>query len=143
MGAGRTATPCCFPSRTVRCSRSSICSARTAVTPERGKPRPENTVVPAKAGTHNPKKKLWREAVTPSACNHAILWLWVPAFAGMTSNLWPDFALNDEEKVTKYAQAILDRTELSLWMTTSYMPRTRDMSASRRRLLRAWCRKVS
>jgi hypothetical protein len=53
------------------------------------------------------------------------------------------FPLNDEEKVTKYAQAILDRTELSLWMTTSYMPRTRDMSASRRRLLRAWCRKVS
>ena len=53
------------------------------------------------------------------------------------------FALNDEQKVAEYAQAILDRTELSLWMTTSYMPRTRDMSASRRRLLRAWCRKVS
>ena len=53
------------------------------------------------------------------------------------------FALNDEGKVAKHAQAILDRTELSLWMTTDYMPRTRDMSASRRRLLRAWCRKVS
>jgi hypothetical protein len=53
------------------------------------------------------------------------------------------FPLNDEQQVTKYAQAILDRTELSLWMTTDYMPRTRDMSASRRRLLRAWCRKVS
>ena len=44
---------------------------------------------------------------------------------------------------TSDAQSILDRTELSLWMTTDYMPRTRDMSASRRRLLRAWCRKVS
>jgi hypothetical protein len=53
------------------------------------------------------------------------------------------FALNDEGKVTRHARAILERTELSLWMTTDYMPRTRDMSASRRRLLRAWCRKVS
>ncbi|HEV3049496.1 MAG TPA: hypothetical protein VGX50_04270 [Longimicrobium sp.] len=53
------------------------------------------------------------------------------------------FPLNCEEKVTKNAQAILARTEMSLWMTTKYMPRTRDMSASRRKLLRAWCRKVA
>jgi hypothetical protein len=52
------------------------------------------------------------------------------------------FPLNREDKVTKCAKAILARTEMSLWMTTSYMPRTRDMSASRRKLLRAWCRKV-
>lgn len=50
--------------------------------------------------------------------------------------------LNSESAVTRAAQAILDRTELPLWMTTSYMPRTRDMSSSRRKLLRAWCRKV-
>ena len=30
---GRRRIPCCFPSPTVRCSRSSTCSARTAVTP--------------------------------------------------------------------------------------------------------------
>jgi hypothetical protein len=53
------------------------------------------------------------------------------------------FPLNSEEKVTKYAGAILKRTEMLLWMTTKYMPRTRDMSASRRKLLRAWCKKVA
>jgi hypothetical protein len=52
------------------------------------------------------------------------------------------FPLNSETAVAKYAQAILDRTDQSLWMTTSYMPRTRDMSASRKQLLQAWCRKV-
>ncbi len=53
------------------------------------------------------------------------------------------FAMNSEEAVKPYAKAILQRTEESLWMSTGYMPRTRDMSASRRMLLRAWCRKVS
>ena len=52
------------------------------------------------------------------------------------------FALNSEPKVTKFARAILERTEMSVWMTSKYMPRTRDMSRSRRTLLRAWCRKV-
>jgi hypothetical protein len=53
------------------------------------------------------------------------------------------FPLNSEQAVTTYAIAILQRTEKSLWMLTGYMPRTRDLSASRRALLRAWCRKVS
>ena len=52
------------------------------------------------------------------------------------------FPLNSEAAVAKVAGAILARTELSLWMTSDYMPRTRDMSHSRRTLLRAWCRKV-
>jgi hypothetical protein len=52
------------------------------------------------------------------------------------------FPLNSEAAVAKMAKGILARTELALWMTTAYMPRTRDMSASRRKLLRAWCRKV-
>jgi hypothetical protein len=50
--------------------------------------------------------------------------------------------LNSESAVAKYASAILARTEKSMWMTSAYMPRTRDMSRSRRALLRAWCRKV-
>jgi hypothetical protein len=50
--------------------------------------------------------------------------------------------LNSEPAVAKYASAILARTEQSMWMTSGYMPRTRDMSLSRRTLLRAWCRKV-
>ena len=54
------------------------------------------------------------------------------------------FALNDEASVRQNAAAILDRTDLlanpSLWMTTRYMPRTRDLSFTRRQLLRAFCR---
>jgi hypothetical protein len=53
------------------------------------------------------------------------------------------FPLNSESVVKSMAKGILQRTEKSLWMTTSYMPRTRDMSASRRTLLRAWCRSVA
>ena len=52
------------------------------------------------------------------------------------------FPLNDEEKVAAKAKAILDRTAMKHWMTTRYMPRTRDMSQSRKTLLQAWCRKV-
>lgn len=52
------------------------------------------------------------------------------------------FELNSETAVTENACAILQATEQSMWMSTHYMPRTRDLSASRRQLLRAWCRKV-
>ena len=50
--------------------------------------------------------------------------------------------LNSESAVKAAAKAILERTEKALWMKTTYMPRTRDLSESRRKLLRAWCRKV-
>jgi hypothetical protein len=50
--------------------------------------------------------------------------------------------LNSESAVAGSASAIIARTDPSIWMTTSYMPRTRDMSASRRTLLQAWCRKA-
>jgi hypothetical protein len=50
--------------------------------------------------------------------------------------------LNSEQDVAQNAQAILNTTERSLWMSIHYMPRTRDMSASRTRLLRAWCLKA-
>jgi hypothetical protein len=55
----------------------------------------------------------------------------------------PYVQLNSEKDVTKNAQAILQTTERAIWMLARYMPRTRDMSASRTKLLRAWCRKVS
>lgn len=51
--------------------------------------------------------------------------------------------LNDEAKMTAAAGRILARTDPAIWMSTGYMPRTRDMSATRRTLLQAWCRKVS
>jgi hypothetical protein len=51
-------------------------------------------------------------------------------------------ALNSEQAVAASAQGILALTDVSKWMSTSYMPRTRDMSASRKQLLQAWCRKV-
>lgn len=52
------------------------------------------------------------------------------------------FMMNSESEVQANAQAIIERTDPALWMTTKYMPRTRDMSSSRRTLLQAWCRKV-
>ncbi len=52
------------------------------------------------------------------------------------------FPLNNEKDVTDNAEAILWVTDPAQWMSIHYMPRTRDMSASRRDLLRAWCRKV-
>jgi hypothetical protein len=52
--------------------------------------------------------------------------------------------LNDEAKVAQSAQAILAATSAAPanWMSKHYMPRTRDLSRSRRVLLEAWCRKV-
>jgi hypothetical protein len=52
------------------------------------------------------------------------------------------FPLNSEKAVGDHAGAIIARTDPSLWMSIHYMPRTRDMSSSRRTLLQAWCRKV-
>ncbi|MGB9180557.1 MAG: hypothetical protein WCB68_15090 [Pyrinomonadaceae bacterium] len=54
----------------------------------------------------------------------------------------PFVQLNSEQDVAKNAKAILQVTDPSLWMSNDYMPRTRDMSASRTRLLQAWCQKV-
>jgi hypothetical protein len=52
------------------------------------------------------------------------------------------FPLNSEEDVARNAKAILQATDPKQWMSIHFMPRTRDMSASRRTLLQAWCRKV-
>jgi hypothetical protein len=52
------------------------------------------------------------------------------------------FPLNDEKAVNCHAQGVLARTDPAIWGSIGYMPRTRDMSASRRTLLQAWCRKV-
>jgi hypothetical protein len=52
------------------------------------------------------------------------------------------FQLNSEVEVTDNAQAILGVTNPQGWMSIGYMPPTRDMSESRRKLLQAWCRKV-
>jgi hypothetical protein len=54
----------------------------------------------------------------------------------------PYVRLNSEEDVARNAKGILHTTERSLWMSIQYMPRTRDMSASRTKLLRAWCLRV-
>lgn len=40
------------------------------------------------------------------------------------------------------AGALLQRTQFSQWMQPTYMPRTRDLSGSRRTLIQAWCRKI-
>lgn len=54
----------------------------------------------------------------------------------------PFVRLDSEADVARNAKAILQTTDPSVWMSADYMPRTRDMSASRVRLLQAWCRKV-
>ena len=50
--------------------------------------------------------------------------------------------LNDESSVSSNASSILQAIDPSPanWMSGNYMPRTRDMSSSRRLLLAAWCR---
>ncbi|HEY2091348.1 MAG TPA: hypothetical protein VGJ81_05635 [Thermoanaerobaculia bacterium] len=50
--------------------------------------------------------------------------------------------LSSEVAVGRSANGVIARTDPSIWMSVNYMPRTRDMSASRRTLLQAWCRKV-
>jgi hypothetical protein len=52
--------------------------------------------------------------------------------------------LNSEASVAASAGNILQMTDPTQtpWMSSGFMPRTRDMSASRRTLLQAWCRKV-
>ena len=54
----------------------------------------------------------------------------------------PFVQLNSEKDCRRNARNILRATEPTIWMSTDYMPRTRDMSASRLKLLRAWCLKV-
>src|ERR1043165_4384145 len=50
--------------------------------------------------------------------------------------------LNSEQSVKDNAQNILDAIDPSGWMTPQFMPRTRDMSQSRRTLLEAYCNMV-
>jgi hypothetical protein len=54
------------------------------------------------------------------------------------------FPLNSETDVTEQAKNgnILKATDPAIWMSIHYMPRTRDLSASRSTLLRAWARKI-
>ena len=54
----------------------------------------------------------------------------------------PFVRLNSEQDCRRNAQGILRTTEQAIWMSMDYMPRTRDMSSSRLKLLRAWCQKV-
>jgi hypothetical protein len=50
--------------------------------------------------------------------------------------------LGDEQAVTAAAETLLRRTDPGNWRRARYMPRTRDLSAGKRRLLERWCRKV-
>jgi hypothetical protein len=50
--------------------------------------------------------------------------------------------LSDEKVVTLAASTLLGRTDPNGWSGARYMPRTRDLSAGKRRLLERWCRKV-
>ncbi|HEY6802016.1 MAG TPA: hypothetical protein VI306_00425 [Pyrinomonadaceae bacterium] len=54
----------------------------------------------------------------------------------------PYVKFDSEQSCRENAKGILATTEAARWMKVGYMPRTRDMSSSRLKLLRAWCRKV-
>ena len=45
------------------------------------------TVVPANAGTHNPREQLLKESRPPLCRNNIRRGVWVPAFAGTTEEL--------------------------------------------------------
>jgi hypothetical protein len=51
--------------------------------------------------------------------------------------------LGDERVMTAAASTLLLRTDPATWLGARYMPRTRDLSAGKRRLLERWCRKVT
>jgi hypothetical protein len=51
--------------------------------------------------------------------------------------------LSDERVMTAVAGTLLQRTDPAAWLGARYMPRTRDLSAGKRRLLERWCRKVT
>jgi hypothetical protein len=51
--------------------------------------------------------------------------------------------LSDEQLVSASAAALLSRTDPDIWRRARYMPRTRDLSAGKRRLLERWCQKVT
>lgn len=51
--------------------------------------------------------------------------------------------LSDEAAVAEFAPYIVEATDPRNWMSSRFMPPTRDLSESRRRLLVAWCNKVS
>ena len=51
--------------------------------------------------------------------------------------------LNSEQSVNQNAQNILAAIDLGGWLQPTFMPRTRDMSESRRTLLEAYCNMVS
>lgn len=50
--------------------------------------------------------------------------------------------LDSEEQMTRFASYVIDATSMDRWMSSRYMPPTRDLSANRRKLLQAWCRGV-
>jgi len=46
--------------------------------------------------------------------------------------------LNDEAAMKRAARRLVERTDPALWMSTRYMPRTRDLSTGKRALLVEW-----
>ncbi|MBI5768072.1 MAG: hypothetical protein HZA93_09770 [Verrucomicrobia bacterium] len=51
----------------------------------------------------------------------------------------PDDAPNNPEDVKNFAAQMLMLTDPQMWMSTVYMPITRDLSGGKRELLRRWC----
>jgi hypothetical protein len=50
--------------------------------------------------------------------------------------------LNDKQACMRAAEMLLQLTDRSSWMSTLYMPVTRELSDGRRRLLQRWCQRV-
>ena len=52
------------------------------------------------------------------------------------------FPLNDEESMREAAKEIIERTDPRHWLSTQYMPMSRDLSAGKRKLLVDWANSV-
>ncbi|MEM7094483.1 MAG: hypothetical protein AAF567_15885 [Actinomycetota bacterium] len=50
--------------------------------------------------------------------------------------------LSSEEAMRRFAAYVLAAVDPEFWMSVRFMPPTRDLSAGKRRLLQAWCRRV-
>jgi hypothetical protein len=77
--------------------------------------------VPAKAGTHTPRPRVFG-TVTNDLCSNQHLWLWVPSFAGTTLSIRGHVARNDSPGARPHDQnGGRPRTwrELSLWRAFS------------------------
>lgn len=82
----------------------------------------------------SPNGPVARDELGFALVHEHVLRSWQTSSAGL--------ALDDEGAVACAARELLTYTDPRAWLSPRYMPASRDMSASQRTLLQAWCRRV-